>query len=87
MLIMQNLRGFGDLGPIHPRSRTMVCPGARASVARLQADAGATRLVFATRGVGTLHETFASVPTWVWAGGGGLIAGLIAGAVLFKKKG
>ena len=87
MLVMQNWRGLGDIGPIHPRSRTMACPGARAAVAELQATAGANRLVFAPRGVGTLSDTFASVPTWAWAAGGGLIAGLVAGAVLFKKKG
>lgn len=82
MPLMSNA-SLSGLGFIHPRSRTMVVPGAAETVRSAQARTQRTRVQMSVRGVG---NAFASVPTWTWWAGGGLFAGLIGGALLFKKK-
>lgn len=84
MLEVTNQRAGVGMGFIHSRSRTMACPGARQTVASLIGETSAQRYVIAPRGVGAV--SFDTVPTWAWWLGGGLVAGLVGGALLFKRK-
>lgn len=85
-MLEMNRRSFSGLGQAtHPMSRTMACPGAAQRVDAMLHDTGAQRYVVAPRGVGAM--TFDTVPQWAWWAGGGLLVGLIGGAILFKKKG
>jgi hypothetical protein len=85
MLEVNRRQFVSGMGQIHPMSRTMACPGARQRVDSLLSDTGAQRYVIAPRGMGVV--SFDTVPQWAWWAGGGLLAGLIGGAILFKKKG
>jgi hypothetical protein len=73
------------MGYIHPRSRTMACPGAYQTVSGMIGETTAQRYVIAPRGTGAV--SFDTVPSWAWWLGGGLVAGLVGGALIFRKKG
>ena len=79
----------------HPNSKTMVYPPNRARVARAQQEAGSwtdvqpygastgahgLRRMTGYAGLGAMDD----VPKWVWWGGGGLVAGLVAGWLFIK---
>jgi hypothetical protein len=84
MVVMEPARR-GGLGWIHPRSRTMALSGARSRVQSRIAETG-DRVTVTQRGLGEGDSMFASVPTWAWYAGGGLLAGLLGGALYFKLK-
>jgi len=64
----------------------MGCPGAKTIVLNRVAEAEGARLSVSNAGTGAVGDVFSSVPTWAWVAGGALIAGLVAGAVYFKKR-
>lgn len=83
MVVMEPARRSG-LGWVHPRSRTMSLSGARGRVAARLDETG-DLVTVTTRGLGE-GDFFASVPTWAWWAGGGLLVGLLGGALYFKRK-
>lgn len=78
MIVMSPLNGVQRL----PITNTMARAQGRADVYALQAMAEGARIQIAPRGMGAI----AGVPTWAWAAGGGLVAGLVVGALVYKKK-
>lgn len=62
----------------------MALRGARSRVESRMAETG-DRVTVTTRGLGE-GDFFASVPSWAWYAGGGLLAGLVVGALYLKKK-
>ena len=86
MIAVNRARSVSGIGQIHPMSRTMACPGAVQRVDSMLHDTGAQRYIVAPRTEGFGALSFDTVPQWAWWAGGGLLVGLIGGAILFKKK-
>ena len=71
------------------RSPTMCFPNAARKVTNFQAQASGALLSWNPRspnlGDGA-SGFFSTVPMWAWAAGGGLLGGIVVGALVFKKK-
>lgn len=80
MYVMNQLTGLGATIPVN---NSQVVASSTRDVHRLQRVASGSRLSVTSRGMGNV---FAEVPTWVWAGAGGLVGGLVLGAIYFKRK-
>lgn len=80
--------GLGDARAFNSRSVTMCLPNAASTVTDLTQGASGALLTMSQRTpFGDASAVFSSVPPWAWAAGGGLLAGIIAGVIVFKKKG
>jgi len=83
------IAGLGDTRSSMMRSPTMCFPNAAQKVSAFQAQASGALLTSNMRtpnlGDGT-SDFFSSVPMWAWTAGGGLLGGLVIGALVFRKK-
>lgn len=86
MIVVEQRRGTYGLGFLPSNSATMGCPGARTIVSHRLNEADGSRLQITPRGVGDVGSFFSTVPTWAWVAGGALVAGLVGGAIYFKKR-
>jgi len=80
MIVMNQLTGLGATIPVN---NGQVVGMQTRDVHRYQRLARGARLSVTSRGMGSI---FTDVPTWVWAGAGGLVGGLVVGAIYFKRK-
>lgn len=79
--------GLGDARAFASRSPTMCLPNAASTVTNMTQDASGALLTMSQRTpFGDASAVFGSVPTWAWAAGGGLLAGVVVGAIAFRKK-
>ena len=86
VVIEPRRQGRRGMGWIHPMSRTMAVNGAAQTVRARIAETG-DRLQITPRGMGAGEGfSFDSVPTWAWVAGGGLLLGLVGGAIYMKRK-
>ncbi len=80
MIVMNPLNGLGATLPLNSGQ---VHAQQVYDVHALNRLASGARLAVTRRGMGA---GLASVPTWVWAVGGGLAVGLVGGAIYFRRK-
>lgn len=77
---------LGDLANYARRSSTMCLPSASTVVRQMSSQAsGALLNVDRTSMNLSGLRGLDSVPTWAWAVGGGIIAGAVVGALVFRK--
>lgn len=80
MIVMTPLSGAGYTAPI-PTTNAQFRRRVDAEARQLQ-RMGGPRIQIAPAGMGVLD----TVPKWAWAGGAGLVGGLVIGALVFKKR-
>jgi hypothetical protein len=66
----------------------MCFPNAAQKITGLTSAAGGSLLTMNTRSpnLGDTSSFFTSVPMWAWTAGGGLLGGILVGALVFRKK-
>jgi len=85
LVVTRNRTGWDGLGAQYPFSRTHQYGPARATVGRAQRAAGGWTDIRPLRGLGAENGNGLDIPSWVWWGAGGLVAGAAAGWFFLKK--
>lgn len=79
--------GLGDARAFKARSPTMCLPNAASTVTDMTQDTSGALLTMSQRtAFGDASAVFGSVPMWAWTAGGGLLAGVVLGALVFRKR-